>query len=119
MQIEMLRCKLHRATITEANLEYEGSITIDRDLMDAAGLLLHEKVHVLDLNNGARFETYVIEGPRGSGVICVNGAAARLVMPKDLVIVIAYAHMDIEEARQFEPTVVLVDPANKPQVLPH
>lgn len=119
MQIEMLRCKLHRATITEANLEYEGSITIDRDLMDAAGLLLHEKVHVLDLNNGARFETYVIEGPRGSGVICVNGAAARLVMPKDFVIVIAYAHMDIEEARHFEPKVVLVDPANKPQASPH
>lgn len=113
MQIEILKCKIHRATVTDANLEYEGSITIDRDLMDAAGLLVHEKVHVLDLNNGARFETYVIEGPRGSGTICVNGAAARLVMPKDLVIIIAYCHMPPDEARKYEPVVVKVDPENR------
>ena len=114
MQIEILKCKIHRATVTEANLEYEGSITIDRDLMDAAGLLVHEKVHVLDLNNGARFETYVIEGSRGTGIICVNGAAARLVMPKDLVIIVAYCHMASEEAKTFSPVVVKVDSDNKP-----
>jgi len=114
MQIEILKCKIHRATITDANLEYEGSITIDRNLMDAAGILLHEKVHVLDINNGSRFETYVIEGPRGSGVMCVNGAAARLVQPKDLIIVIAYCHMTTEEAKDFEPVVVKVDQDNRP-----
>lgn len=114
MNIEILKCKIHRATVTDANLEYEGSITIDKDLMEAAGLLLHEKVHVLDLNNGARFETYVIEGARGTGIICVNGAAARLVMPKDLVIIIAYCHMTPEEATHYVPTVVKVDAENKP-----
>lgn len=114
MQIEILKCKIHRATITDANLEYEGSITIDRDLMDAAGILLHEKVHVLDINNGARFETYVIEGQRGSGVMCVNGAAARLVQPKDLIIVIAYCHMTPDEAQSFKPVVVKVDANNRP-----
>ena len=114
MQIELLKCKIHRATVTDANLAYEGSITIDRDLMDAAGLILHEKVQVLDVNNGERFETYVIEGPRGSGTICVNGAAARLVLPKDLVIIIAYCHMSSEEALQFHPVVVKVDDENKP-----
>lgn len=113
MNIEILKCKIHRATVTDANLEYEGSITIDRDLMDAAGILLHEKVHVLDLNNGSRFETYVIEGPRGSGMICVNGAAARLVMPKDLVIVIAYCHMTPAEAAKYTPVVVKVNAENK------
>jgi len=113
MQIELLKCKIHRATVTDANLEYEGSITIDKDLMDAAGILLHEKVHVLDLNNGSRFETYVIEGPRGSGVICVNGAAARLVQPKDLVIIISYCHMTPQEALGFEPVVVKVDGKNR------
>jgi len=113
MQIEILKCKIHRATVTDANLEYEGSITIDRDLMDAAGILLHEKVHVLDVNNGERFETYVIEGPRGSGTICVNGAAARLVMPKDLVIIIAYCHLNQEEAVKHHPIVVKVDADNK------
>lgn len=113
MNIEILKCKIHRATVTDANLEYEGSITIDRDLMEAAGLFVHEKVHVLDLNNGARFETYVIEGPRGSGIICVNGAAARLVMPKDLVIIIAYCHMSSEEAAHHHPVVVKVDAENK------
>lgn len=113
MHIEMLKCKIHRATVTDANLEYEGSITIDRDLIDAAGMLVHEKVHVLDLNNGSRFETYIIEGPRGSGVICVNGAAARLVQAKDLVIIIAYCHMTPEEAKNHHPVVVKVDGENK------
>lgn len=114
MQIEMLKCKIHRAAITDANLEYEGSITIDRDLMDAAGLLVHEKVQVLDINNGARFETYVIEGARGSGLICVNGAAARLVQPKDLCIIISYCHLSPEEAAQYQPVVVQVDSQNRP-----
>jgi aspartate 1-decarboxylase len=113
MQIEILKCKIHRATVTDPHLEYEGSITIDRDLMDAAGILLHEKVHILDVNNGSRFETYVIEGPRGSGVICVNGAAARLVMPKDLVIIIAYCHMSPAEAAEYTPVVVKVDSENQ------
>jgi len=113
MQIELLKCKIHRATVTDANLNYEGSITIDRDLMDASGLVLHEKVQVLDINNGARFETYVIEGGRGSGTICLNGAAARLVHRGDLVIIVAYATMTPEEARTWEPTVVRVDSANQ------
>ena len=114
MQIELLKCKIHRATVTDANLNYEGSITIDRNLMEASGLLLHEKVQVLDINNGERFETYVIEGPRGSGAICLNGAAARLVQKGDLVIIAAYAQMSPEEARTWEPTVVRVDGMNKP-----
>lgn len=114
MQLELLKCKIHRATITDANLEYEGSITVDRNLMDLAGILLHEKVHVLDLNNGARFETYVIEGERGSGTICVNGAAARLVQRKDKLIIIAYAQMTPEEAKAHQPVVVLVDEDNRP-----
>ena len=114
MQIELLKCKIHRATVTDANLNYEGSITIDRNLMEASGLLLHEKVQVLDINNGERFETYVIEGPRGSGAICLNGAAARLVQNGDLVIIAAYAQMTPEEARTWEPTVVRVDGFNKP-----
>ncbi len=114
MQIELLKCKIHRATVTDANLNYEGSITIDRNLMEASGLLLHEKVQVLDINNGERFETYVIEGPRGSGAICLNGAAARLVQKGDLVIIAAYAQMTPEEARTWEPTVVRVDGFNKP-----
>lgn len=113
MNIELLKCKIHRARVTDANLEYEGSITIDRDLMDAAGLFLHEKVHVLDLNNGSRFETYVIEGPRGSGVICVNGAAARLVQPKDLVIILAYCQLSTQEAPSHKPIVVHVDSDNR------
>ena len=114
MLIELLKCKIHRATVTDANLNYEGSITIDRNLMEASGLLLHEKVQVLDINNGERFETYVIEGPRGSGAICLNGAAARLVQKGDLVIIAAYAQMTPEEARTWEPTVVRVDGFNKP-----
>jgi aspartate 1-decarboxylase len=109
----MMKSKLHRATVTEANLEYVGSITIDRDLMDAADLLPNEKVQVVDNNNGARLETYVIEGRRGSGVICLNGAAARLVQPGDNVIIISYAELEDAEARAWEPTVVFVDGDNR------
>ncbi len=113
MRRTMMKSKLHRATITEANLEYVGSITIDRDLMDAADLLPNEKVQVVDNDNGARLETYVIEGPRGSGVICLNGAAARLVQPGDTCIIISYAELEDAEARRWEPTVVFVDDDNR------
>ena len=105
MQLELLKSKIHRATVTDANLNYEGSITIARDLMDAAGILPFEKVGVLDVNNGSRLDTYVIEGKAGSGVICLNGAAARLVQPGDLVIIVAYATMSPEEAKTWKPTV--------------
>jgi aspartate 1-decarboxylase len=114
MQRTMMRTKIHRAVITDANLEYVGSITIDRDLMDEADLLPYEKVHVLDINNGARFETYVIEGDAGSGEMCVNGAAARLVQPGDRVIVIAYGVYDSSELDGFAPTTVHVDESNRP-----
>jgi aspartate 1-decarboxylase len=110
----MMKSKIHRATVTEANLDYVGSITIDRDLMDAADLLPNEKVQVVDNDNGARLETYVIEGPRGSGVICLNGAAARLVHVGDTVIVISYAELEDADARTWEPTVVFVDQHNRP-----
>jgi aspartate 1-decarboxylase len=113
MRRTMMKSKIHRATITEANLEYVGSITIDRELMDAADLLPNEKVQVVDNDNGARLETYVIEGPRGSGVICLNGAAARLVHPGDTIIIISYADLDDAEARSWEPTVVFVDADNR------
>jgi len=113
MLISLCKCKIHRATITEANLEYEGSLTVDRDLMDAAGLNTFEKVHVVNINNGSRLETYVIEGGRGSGVICLNGAAARLGAKGDRVIIIAYAQMTSEEAKGFQPTMVYVDEANR------
>ena len=106
MMIELLKSKLHMVTVTEANLNYMGSITIDEDLMDAAGLIAGEKVQVVDNNNGERFETYVIRGERGSGCICLNGAAARKVLVGDTVIVMAYALMDLEEARTFKPKVV-------------
>lgn len=113
MLLTMLRAKLHRATVTEANLNYTGSITIDRDLVDEAGLFIHEKVQVVNNNNGARFETYIIEGERGSGIICLNGAAARLVQPGDKIIVMAYAHMTPEEARNHKPVILLLDENNK------
>ena len=113
MRRTMMKSKLHRATITEANLEYVGSITIDRDRMDAADLLPNEKVQVIDKDNGAGLETYVIEGPRGSGVICLNGAAARLVQPGDTCIIISYAELEDAEARRWEPTVVFVDDDNR------
>jgi aspartate 1-decarboxylase len=114
MRRTLMKSKIHRATITEANLDYVGSITIDRDLMDAADLLPNEKVQVVDNDNGARLETYVIEGPRGSGVICLNGAAARLVHPGDTIIIISYADLDDAEARRWDPTVVFVDADNRP-----
>ncbi|MHA7963470.1 aspartate 1-decarboxylase [Paenibacillus sp. CAU 1782] len=110
----MMKSKLHRATVTEANLNYVGSITIDEDLMDAADLLPNEKVQIVNNNNGARFETYVIIGERGSGVICLNGAAARLVQPGDQVIIISYAAMTNEEARNYKPIVTILDSQNKP-----
>ncbi|AIA06436.1 MULTISPECIES: aspartate 1-decarboxylase [Streptomyces] len=112
MQRTMLKSKIHRATVTEANLHYVGSVTVDRDLMDAADLLVGEQVHIVNVNNGARLETYVIEGEPGSGVICLNGAAARLVAPGDIVIVIGYATVDDAEARTLEPKVVFVDERN-------
>lgn len=111
----MMKSKLHRATVTEANLDYVGSITIDRDLMDAADLLPNEKVQIVDNDNGNRLETYVIEGPRGSGVIGLNGAAARMVYPGDRIIIISYAEMEDAEAREHEPTVVFVDDRNRPE----
>ena len=110
----MMKSKIHRATVTDASLHYEGSITIDRALMEAADLLEYEQVQVVDIDNGARFETYVIEGERGSGTICVNGAAARLVQPGDKVIVISYAAMDKNEAASLQPVVVKVDENNRP-----
>lgn len=109
----MMKSKIHRATVTEANLNYVGSITIDRDLMDAADLLPNERVQVVNNNNGARLETYVIEGPRGSGTICMNGAAARLAQPGDILIIISYAAMSDEEARRHVPRVVFVDEKNR------
>ncbi|SEG28261.1 L-aspartate 1-decarboxylase [Thermomonospora echinospora] len=109
----MFKSKIHRATVTQADLHYVGSITIDADLLDAADLLPGEQVHVVDIDNGARLETYVIAGPRGSGVIGINGAAAHLVSPGDLVIIISYAAMSEEEVRSFEPRVVHVDRANR------
>jgi len=104
MDVTMFRSKLHKACVTQADMHYEGSITIDRDLIDRAGMLVYEQVDVLNINTGARFTTYVIEGERGSRVIGVNGAAARLVQAGDRVIILSYARMDIEEARNFTPT---------------
>ena len=113
MQRFMLHGKIHRATVTDADLHYVGSLTLDRQLMDAADLLAGQQVDVVDVDNGNRFTTYVIEGERGSGVVCVNGAAARLVAPGDTVIVISYAAMEDAEARTFTPHVVFVDGANR------
>lgn len=109
----MMNSKLHRATVTEADLNYVGSITIDADLLEAAGMYANEKVHVVNNNNGARFETYIIAGPRGSGVICVNGAAARLVQKGDIVIILSYVYVTEEEAQTHEPTVLIMDERNK------
>ena len=108
----MMHGKIHRATVTEANLNYVGSITIDEDLLDDAGILPGEKVQIVNNNNGARLETYTIPGKRGSGVICLNGAAARCALEGDIVIIIAYAQMDEKEAKALEPKVVLVDKRN-------
>ena len=113
MLLTMLHSKIHRATVTQADLHYVGSLTIDRDLMDAAGLRPGQEVDVVDVDNGNRLTTYAIEGERGTGILCINGAAARLISPGDLVIVIAYAQMTPEEADEFEPQVVFVDRSNK------
>jgi len=110
--VTMMKSKLHRATVTQADLDYEGSIAIDRDLLDAAGIFANEQVDVLNITNGARFTTYAIEAPRGSKVIGVNGAAARLVQKNDKVIVVTYGQLEQEEARQWEPNVVLLDDHN-------
>lgn len=112
MLLTMMKAKLHRATVTQADLEYEGSIAIDGDLLAAAGILPHEQVDVLNITNGARFTTYAIEAPRGSRVVGVNGAAARLVQAGDKVIVVAYCQLDASEARNYHPSVVLLDDAN-------
>jgi aspartate 1-decarboxylase len=106
MIIEVLKSKIHRVTVTEANLNYIGSITIDEDLMDAANLIEYEKVSILNNNNGERFETYIIKGERSSGVICLNGAAARKVQVGDVILVVSYAQMDFEEAKHFKPTII-------------
>ena len=111
MTIEVLKSKIHRVTVTGANLDYVGSITIDEDLMEAANLVAGEKVSIADIDNGARLETYVIKGERGSGEIGLNGAAARLVHPGDVIIIMSYARMTIEEARGFTPWVVFPDTA--------
>jgi aspartate 1-decarboxylase len=106
MYIQVLKSKIHRVTVTEANLEYIGSITIDQDLLDAANIIPNERVSIVDNNNGERFETYIIKGERGTGCICLNGAAARKVQVGDVVIIISYALMDFEEAKHFVPSVV-------------
>lgn len=112
MVLTMLKGKIHRATVTQAELNYVGSITIDKDLMEAAGILENEKVQIVNNNNGARLETYVIPGKRGSGIICLNGAAARCVQPGDKVIIIAYAQMSEEEAKGYKPKVVFMNDDN-------
>lgn len=114
MTIEMLKGKIHRAVVKQAVLDYVGSITVDEDLTDAAGIIEYEKVQIVDVNNGNRFETYVISGERGSGMICLNGAAARCVSVGDKVIIMAYAQMTPEEAKSHRPAVVFVDENNKP-----
>lgn len=113
MVLNMLKGKIHRATVTQAEVDYIGSITIDQDLMDAAGILEYEKVQVADVERGTRLETYVISGEPGSGVICLNGAAAHLVTPGDKIIIMCYAQMTPEEARESKPRVVFVDEDNK------
>ena len=109
MMIEVLKSKIHCVTVTEANLNYMGSITIDEDLLDAANMIAGEKVQIVDNNNGERFETYIIKGERGSGCICLNGAAARKVQVGDVVIIMSYALMDFEEAKLFKPSVIFPD----------
>jgi aspartate 1-decarboxylase len=109
----LLKSKIHRASVTQADLHYKGSVTIDRDLMDAADILDHEQVDIYDITNGARLTTYAIPGPPGSGVICINGAAAHLVNPDDLVIITSYAQYEDSEARSHEPIVLIVDEKNR------
>ena len=111
MLVHIVKSKIHRVTVTEANLNYIGSITIDEDLMEASNVIANEKVSIVNNNNGERFETYVIPGKRGSGVICLNGAAARLVQPGDIVIIMAFALMEMEEAKTFKPALIFPDTA--------
>jgi len=111
MIVTILKSKIHRVSVTQANLNYIGSITIDEDLMDAANIIANEKVSIVNNNNGERFETYVITGERNSGTICLNGAAARLVQPGDVIIIMAFAMMEMEEARKFKPAVIFPDTA--------
>lgn len=113
MIIEVLKSKIHRVKVTQAELNYVGSITIDEDLIDAANIIANEKVQIVNNNNGARFETYVIKGERGSGTVCLNGATARLAQVGDVVIIMSYAHMEMEEARKYQPVLVFPDADNK------
>jgi aspartate 1-decarboxylase len=113
MQLTLLKAKLHRATVTEANLNYTGSITIDKTLLEQSGILVWEKVSVVNNNNGQRFETYVIEGEAGSGTVCLNGAAARLVQPGDKIIIMAYVTLSPEEAKEHKPAVFILDENNR------
>ena len=113
MRIEVLKSKIHRVKITQAELHYVGSIAIDEDLMDAANLIEGEKVQVVNINNGERLETYIIKGARGTGIICLNGPAARKAQVGDIVIIISYASLEFEEAKKFKPTIIFPDPDNK------
>lgn len=113
MQIELLKSKIHQATLTQAELHYVGSITIDEDIMDAANMIENEKVQVLNINNGERLETYIIKGKRGSGIFCLNGPAARKAQVGDKIIIVSYCSMDFEEAKSFEPTIVFPGKNNK------
>ncbi|MEO8820255.1 MAG: aspartate 1-decarboxylase [Ginsengibacter sp.] len=113
MQIEILKSKVHRAVITEANLNYVGSLTLDEDLMDAANMIENEKITIVNANNGERLETYLIKGKRGSGVVCLNGPAARKGSEGDVVIIISYAHMNFEDAKSFKPSIVFPKEGNK------
>jgi aspartate 1-decarboxylase len=113
MIIEVLKSKIHRAKVTQAELNYVGSITIDEDLIEAANIIPNEKVQIVNNNNGARFETYVIKGERGSGIVCLNGATARLAQVGDIVIIMSYAYMEQDEARQYEPILIFPDTDNK------
>ncbi len=113
MIIEILKSKIHRAKVTQAELNYVGSITIDEDLLDAADIIANQKVQIVNNNNGARFETYVIKGERGTGTVCLNGATARLAQVGDIVIIMAFAHMEVEEARKYEPILIFPDADNK------
>lgn len=113
MQIQVFKSKIHRVTVTQADLNYIGSITIDEDLMDAAGMIENEKVQIVNVNNGERLETYIIKGERGSGMICLNGPAARKVAIGDVVIIISYALMDFEAAKTYKPTVIFPKEGNK------
>ena len=118
MRRTMMKSKIHRVTVTEANLDYEGSLTIDEDLLEAADILLNEQVHVWNVTNGNRLVTYALVGQRGSGVVCVNGAGAHLIKPGDIVIVATYAAMRDKDARRYKPLVVLVDEKNRVKKLP-